>query len=134
MKKILMVCMVIGLSLILVTSAFAAKHKKAPAQKAGAKAGASVFTGTVTAINDQWKTMTVKGKKSTVSFDISKPVFQGYKALGDVKQGDKVSVAYGPDNTKITKVSAGKPEKSKQPAAKSKKPAQKSKKKAAPKS
>ena len=65
---------------------------------------------------------------------MAKPVFSGYKALGDVKQGDKVAVSYGPDTTKVTKVAAGKPAKAKQPAEKSKKPAQKSKKKKASKS
>lgn len=132
MKKVLMVGLVVGLTLLLTTSVFAATQKKASAQKAGTKPGVSVFTGTVTAVNGESKTMTVKGKKSTVSFDVSKPLFQGYKALGDVKQGDTVSVAYGPNDTKITKVSAAKPAKAKQPAAKSKKPAQ-TKKKPAPK-
>jgi hypothetical protein len=134
MKKLLMVGLVIGLSLVLVTSAFAAKQKKAAAPKGSSKAGASAFTGTVSAVNTQSKTMTVTGKQAAVTFDVAKPVFNGYKALGDVKQGDKVAVSYGPDTTKVTKVAAGKPAKAKQPAEKSKKPVQKSKKKKAPKS
>ena len=129
MKKLLMVGLVIGLSLVLVTSAFAAKQKKAAVQKGSAKAGASTFTGTVSAVNTQSKTMTVKGKKATIGFDVSRPVFSGYKTLGDVKHGDKVSVSYGPDTTKVTKMAAGKPAKAKQSAEKSKKPVQKSKKK-----
>jgi hypothetical protein len=132
MKRILVVGLVICLSLVLATSVFAAKHKKAPAEKAGTKPSASVFKGTVTAVNGESKMMTVKGKDSTISFDVSKPVFHGYKTLGDVKQGDTVSVAYGSSDTKITKVSAAKPAKAKQPAAKGKKPAQ-TKKKPAPK-
>lgn len=133
MKKVLMVSLVIGLSLVLATSVFAAKHKKDAAPKKTDKAGASAFTGTVSAVNPQSKTMTVKGKQTTITFDVSKPVFAGYKSLDDVKQGDKVSVMYGPDTTKVTKVAAGKPAKAKQPAEKSKKPAQKPTKKKAPK-
>jgi hypothetical protein len=118
MKKFLMLSLLTGLSFVLVTSAFAAKQKKAAASKGSAKAGASAFTGTVTAVNPEAKIMTVKGKKATIGFDVSKPVFKGYNALGDVKQGDKVSVAYGADTTKVTKIAAGK------------KPTHKSKKKA----
>jgi len=133
MKKVFMVSLVICLGLVLVTSAFAAKQKKAAAPKGSAKAGASAFTGTVSAVNPQSKTMTVKGKQATVTFDVSKPVFNGYKAVGDIKEGDKVSVSYGPDTTKVKKVAAAKPAKAKQPAQKAKKPAHEHKKKAAAK-
>ncbi len=133
MKRVLVISLVIGLSLVLATSVFAAKHKKEATPQKTAKAGASAFTGTVSAINPQSKTLTVKGKQATITFDVSKPVFAGYKALDEVKQGDKVSVMYAPDSTKVTKVGAAKPAKAKQPAQKAKKPAQKTKKKAVPK-
>jgi hypothetical protein len=134
MKKVLMVGLVIGLSLVLATSVFAAKHKKDAATQKTAKSGASAFTGSVSAVNPQSKTMTVKGKQTTITFDVSKPVFSGYKTLDDVKQGDKVSVMYGPDTTKVAKVGAAKPAKEKAPAQKAKKPAPKQKKKTAAKS
>jgi hypothetical protein len=68
-----------------------------------------------------------------VTVDVAKPVFKGYGAMSDVKQGDTVSVSYGPDSAKITKVSAGKATKAKQSAQKSKKPAKHAKKKKTPK-
>jgi hypothetical protein len=127
MKRILTVGMVIGLSLVLATSVFAAKQKKGGTQKATAKAGSSAFVGTVIAVNAQTKTITVAGKATTVGFDVSKPTFAGYKTLADIKPGDKVSVAYTSDGTQVKKM-GGKAAKTDKPASakKAAKPAAKS--------
>lgn len=133
MNKALMIGLTLLVSVALVTSVSArsatGKAAKATAPKGSAKAAGSAYTGIVSSVNAESKTMTVKGKRGPVSVDVAKPVFKGYGAMSDVKQGDKVSVSYGPDSTKITKISAGKATKAKQPAQKGEKPVKKAKKK-----
>ena len=135
MKKALMLGLALLISVAFVTSVFArpVKATKTAAPKGSARAAGSVYTGIVSSVNAESKTMTVKGKRGPVSVDVAKPALKGYGAMSDVKQGDKVSVSYGPDSTKITKISASKATKAKQPARKSKKPAKHAKKKKAPK-
>ena len=133
MKGLFLVLSVGVIGVAFVTTVFAgsatAKTTKATAPKGSTKASGSVYTGIVSSVNAESKTMTVKGKRGPVTVDVAKPVFKGYGAMSDVKQGDKVSVSYGPDSTKITKLSAGKATKAKQPAQKGKKPAKHAKKK-----
>jgi hypothetical protein len=131
MKKALMLGLAILISVAFVTGVLAqsAKATKTAAPKGSAKAAGSVYTGVVSSVNAESKTMTVKGKRGPVTVEVAKPAFKGYGAMSDVKQGDKVSVSYGPDSTKITKISAGKATKAKQSAQKSKKPAKHAKKK-----
>ena len=133
MKKALVLGLMVLISVAFVTTVSArsatANATKAKAPKGSAKVAGSVYMGIVSGVNAESKTMTVKGKRGPVTVDVAQPVFKGYGAMSDVKPGDKVSVSYGPDSTKITKISAGKETKAKQPAQKSKKPAKHAKKK-----
>jgi hypothetical protein len=55
--------------------------------------------------------MMVKSKKEAIGFDVSKPTFKGYKAMGDVKVGDTVAAKYTKDGAMITKIAGAKAEK-----------------------
>jgi hypothetical protein len=156
MKKVLLVAFVLMISVAFVSSAFAqAKPEAKPAEKpapAPEKAPAPApekapekaekakeeapkpkpkpagFVGKVDKIEGNM--MTVKSKKEAIGFDISKPAFKGYKAIGDVKVGDTVAVKYTKDGAMITKIAGAKAEK---PAKEKPKAEKKAEKKEAPK-
>lgn len=127
MKKVLLVAFVLLISVAFVTTVFAqVKPEAKPAEKpapAPEKAPAPApekakeapkpkpagFVGKVEVVDG--KMMMVKSKKETVGFDVSKPSFKGYKAIGDVKVGDTVAAKHTKDGVMITKIAGAKPEK-----------------------
>jgi hypothetical protein len=62
------------------------------------------FVGTVIQVNTVSNTVTVKNKGIVVTFDVLNPVFKGFRALEQIKAGDKVAVSYTGDGARITKV------------------------------
>jgi hypothetical protein len=136
MKKVLLVALVVLISVAFVSTVFAqAKPEAKPAEKpapAPEKAPATApekapatekaekakeapkpkpagFVGKVEKIDGNM--MMVKSKKEAIGFDVSKPTFKGYKAMGDVKVGDTVVVKYTKDGAMITKIAGAKAEK-----------------------
>lgn len=110
----------------------AAPEKAAPAPEKAAPAPAEAkkvekpkkpkipgFVGKVANVDLQYNLLTVKTAKTSVTFDISKPKFKGYKAAANIKVGDKVAVQYKKDYTMVTKI-AGAPAPKKAKAAKAK--------------
>ncbi len=63
-----------------------------------------MFTGAVTKVNTEVKTLSVKGTRGAVTFDVSRPIFKGYKVLGDVKIKDRVGVQYVKEGTRVHKL------------------------------
>mgnify|MGYP000876731853 CR=1 FL=1 len=93
-----------------------------PADKPKPKPKPAGFYGEVTNVDAAAKTLTVKTKKDTVTFDLAKATFKGYKDISEIKVGDKVAAKYSKDGIDIKKIAAAKPakEKKEKPAAKKK--------------
>jgi ribosomal 50S subunit-recycling heat shock protein len=153
MKKALTIVLALLISVAFVTTVFAQAEKKAAApapaaapekakvaDKAPAPEKAKVekkapaakvhqFTGEVTAVDAAAKTITVKGKKADMTFDVS-----GVKGAEDIKVGDKVVVKYTEKDGKMVAKSVKKAAAKKAAAPKAeKKEAPKAEPKAAPK-
>jgi hypothetical protein len=109
MKKALVPVMVVLLTIVFAGTALAQASPAAPEKT---KAGA-LFSGPVTRVNMEMQTLSVKGRIATVTFDVSRPVFKGYKVLEEVKSGHMVGVQYLKDSTKVEKLAT----KAKAPAA-----------------
>jgi hypothetical protein len=105
-------------------------EKPAPAEKP-AKPKVSGFVGTVTKVDAS--ALTVKSNKAEVVFDASKPTFKGYKAITDVKVGDKVAAKYTKDGISIRKLAGAPVKAQKVKAKKTEKVAEKVEKKASEK-
>ena len=86
MKKAIMIVLALLVCLAFVATTFA--QEKSTPSKADRTKGMH-FRGEVTNVDSSAKTITVKGKEGEMTFDIS-----GAKMKGEVKAGDKVSVAY----------------------------------------
>jgi Cu/Ag efflux protein CusF len=93
MKRTLLVLLVLLISAAFVTTVFAqTPAKQAPAtEKAPA---VHKLAGEVLAVDAAAKTLSVKGSKAEVKFDVASAKWAGYKAMDEVKAGDKVSVKY----------------------------------------
>jgi hypothetical protein len=104
MKKALLVLLVLSISAALVATVFAqAPAKSAPAtQKAPAAPVIHMLTGQVTAVDAAAKMLEVKGSKKEVKFDVANAKWTGYKAIDEVKAGDKVTVKYTEKEGKMT--------------------------------
>jgi hypothetical protein len=106
MKKVLMMALTVVISIAFVTVVFAQAPAGKPEQKTTTttttttpekketttkttKSKAMMFTGEVTKMDMTAKTMTVKGEKGDMTFDVS-----GAKMKNEAKAGDKVTVKY----------------------------------------
>ena len=106
MKKVFMMALTVLISVAFVTVVFAQAPAGKPEQKTTTttttttpekketttkttKSKAMMFTGEVTNMDTAAKTMTVKGKKGAMTFDVSSA-----KMKGEAKAGDKVTVKY----------------------------------------
>jgi hypothetical protein len=107
MKRGLLVLLVLLISAAFVTAVFAqtpAKPapatEKAPAtvekkaEQKEAKPAVTKITGEVVAVDAAAKTLGVKGPKGEVKFNVASAKWTGYKAMDEIKAGDKVSVKY----------------------------------------
>ena len=52
------------------------------------------FTGKVAAVNLQESTLAVQSTKSGMTFDVKNTKLKGYEAIGNIKEGDRVTVHY----------------------------------------
>jgi hypothetical protein len=52
------------------------------------------FTGRVAAVNLQESTLAVQSTKSGMTFDVKSAKLKGYDAIGNIKEGDRVTVHY----------------------------------------
>jgi hypothetical protein len=131
MKKILTVAFVLLISFAFVSMGFAqpkpaekapapekaAAPEKAPAPEKAASAEKSAkpkpkvsgFVGTIAKTDA--RTFTVKAAKTEVTFDASNPKFKGYKAMNEMKAGDKVAAKYTKDGVWVQKIAGAKAEK-----------------------
>jgi hypothetical protein len=66
------------------------------------------FSGRVVGINLASETLSLKSTRDTVTFDASRPILSGYRALSDIRVGDTVEVSYVPDGIKVIRL-AGRP-------------------------
>ena len=105
MKKVLMMALTVLIGVAFVTVGFAQTPAGTPEKKATTtttttpekketttkttKSKAMMCTGEVTNMDTAGKMMTVKGKKSDMTFDVSSA-----KMKGEPKDGDKVTVKY----------------------------------------
>ena len=96
MKRALLVLLVLLISAAFVTTVFAqASAKPAPAtEKAPAAAAIHKISGEVVGVDAAAKMLGVKGPKGEVKFDVAAAKWVGYKAMDEVKAGDKVAVKY----------------------------------------
>jgi microtubule-associated protein 1 len=85
MKRALLVLLVLLISAAFVTTVFA----QAPAKPVIHK-----ITGEVVNVDAAAKMLGVKGPKGEVKFDAATAKCSGYKAMDEVKAGDKVAVKY----------------------------------------
>jgi phage baseplate assembly protein gpV len=90
MKRTLLVVLSLLFSVALVTAVYA-QEKKAPAMP---KVKALHFSGTVANVDLAANLLVVKGKKGEKSFDVAGAKLKGYKAMDEVKAGERVSVKY----------------------------------------
>ncbi len=97
MKKTLVIVLSLLISAALVTTVFAQEKKAEPAKPAAAaqKAPKALhYAGAVASIDSAAKMIAVKGKKAEMKFDVAGAKWKGYKAMDEVKAGDKVTVTY----------------------------------------
>lgn len=90
MKKALLVVLSLLFSAALVTTVFA-QQKKAPE---ASKPKALHYYGTVASMDSVAKLLVVKGKKGEMKFDVADAKWKGYKAMDEVKTGERVRVKY----------------------------------------
>ena len=99
MKRALLIAVLVVVSVALVSTVFAA-DKKAPK--------AMTFKGSVVSVDATTKMLVVKGDKKDMSFGVAGAKWDGYKAMDEVKPGDKVVVKYMEKEGKMTATMVGK--------------------------
>lgn len=66
------------------------------------------FFGYVRKIDRSERIISIKNKGVVVTFDISRPILNGYASLDEIKEGDHVAISYSIDSTIIKKISPSK--------------------------
>jgi general stress protein 26 len=99
MKKALLIAVLVVVSVALVSTVFAA-DKKAPK--------AMTFKGEVVKMDKEKKMLVVKGEKGDMTFDVTGAKSADYKAMDEVKAGDKVVVKYVEKDKKMMATTVGK--------------------------
>ena len=99
MKKALLIAVLVVVSVALVGTVFAAE-KKAPK--------AMTLRGEVVSMDAPTKMLVVKGQKGDMTFDVAGAKLAGYKAMDEVKAGDKVVVKYMQKEGKMMATMVGK--------------------------
>jgi len=112
MKRALLIAVLVVVSVALVSTVFAAE-KKAPK--------AMTFNGAVVSMDAKTNMLVVKGEKKDMSFNVAGAKWADYKAMDEVKAGDKVVVKYMEKEGKMMATMVGKaPAKAAKAPAKSK--------------
>jgi len=99
MKRALLIAVLVVVSVALVSTVFAA-DKKAPK--------AMTFKGAVTEVKAKDNAIVVKGDKKDMTFIVAGAKWDGYKAMDEVKVGDKVVVKYTEKEGKMMATTVGK--------------------------
>jgi microtubule-associated protein 1 len=99
MKKALLIAVLVVVSVALVSTVFAAEAKAPKAM---------TFKGTVTGMDAAKNMLTVKGEKKDMSFNVAGAKWADYKAMDEVKAGDKVVVKYVEKEGKMMATTVGK--------------------------
>ena len=99
MKRALLIAVLVVVSVALVGTVFAAE-KKAPK--------AMTFKGAVVSVDAGANMIVVKGDKKDMSFSVAGAKWEGYKAMDEVKAGDKVVVKYMEKDGKMAATMVGK--------------------------
>ena len=99
MKRALLIAVLVVVSVALVSTVFAAE-KKAPK--------AMTFKGAVVSMDAKTNMLVVKGEKGDMSFDVAGAKSADYKAMDEVKAGDKVVVKYMEKEGKMMATMVGK--------------------------
>ena len=74
------------------------------AQRSQSARGRVDFVGEVLKVDTVSQSMTLRSGGSTVSFDISNALLQGYVSVASIKKGDRVGAGYTTDGIRITKL------------------------------
>jgi hypothetical protein len=90
MKRALLVVLSLLFSVALVSAVFA-QEKKAPE---ASKTKAHHYYGTVVSMDSAAKLLVVKRKNGEMTFDVAAAKWKGYKAMDEVKAGERVRVTY----------------------------------------
>ena len=67
--------------------------------------GSNSFTGVVAEVNQADKTISVRGRGTTITFDASNPIIKSGQKLEDFRVGSYVAVSYTPDGIRIARSS-----------------------------
>ena len=94
-----MIAVLVVVSVALVSTVFAAEQK-APK--------ALTFKGAVVSMDAKTNMLVVKGEKKDMSFNVAGAKWDGYKAMDEVKAGDKVVVKYVEKEGKMMATTVGK--------------------------
>ncbi len=78
------------------------RHNARTSSSDGSKGGGS-FSGTVESVNPLLKSITVRGAGAVVNFDLTNPTLKGYRNIGNIRRGDRVSISYTGHGVRITK-------------------------------
>jgi hypothetical protein len=100
--QVLVVAMVLSAT-FLVAPAVQGKTGTSAHQSHGAR-GRVNFIGEVLKVDTASQSMTLRSGGSTVGFNISNPVLQGYRSIADIRKGDRVGAGYTTDGILITKL------------------------------
>ena len=100
MKRALLIAVLVVVSVALVSTVFAAEKKVLPK--------ALMFKGAVASVDAATKMLVVKGEKGDMSFNVAGAKWGGYKAMDEVKAGDKVVVKYVEKEGKMMATMVGK--------------------------
>lgn len=99
MKRVLLIAVLVVVSVAFVSTVFAA-DKKAPK--------AMTFKGAIASVDAKANMIVVKGDKKEMTFDVAGAKWDGYKAMDEVKAGDKVLVKYTEKEGKMMATMVGK--------------------------
>jgi len=78
---------------------------KTKARQARTMKGRSSFVGVVAAVDQADKTISIRGRGTTITFDASNPIMRPGQKLEDFRIGSYVAVSYTPDGIRISKSS-----------------------------
>ena len=101
-----MLFLAIVLSVACIVTLVVRWETEASAKESQAARGGTGFVGEVVSVDLAARRMTLRSGGSTVSFDISNPVLQGYGNIAGIKKKDWVRARYTADGIHISKSSA----------------------------
>ena len=104
MNKHPMLLLAIALGLTCILASAVQGKTATSAQRPQGTRGRVDFVGEVLRVNPDSRSMTLRSGGSTVSFDISNAILQGYGSIASIKKGDRVGAGYTADGIRIAKL------------------------------